>query len=974
MRVLLPVPAPVSRTAPVMRRTKPLVLALALASVAAPLATAAPRQDRVIDEQIEYARGLASSWQFIDLAEEILGDLEGASLTGSQREALALARSDVYVAGARTIGDDSQREGLFDQALDGYAAFVDSYPASIYIADARRSYVGAAMDYTTHMSDLVEEAAGDEQAALRRKIEERVSSVLSSASEMVVELGDMQGRTASQENLYWTLQLDRGRLLLALGKAAKDGAGYLTLAEEEMGELAFFAPSESSFPQQAYMILGDVYLAQGRIEDAADTFAYIAEDLITQDRESWTELREYITLPQVQFRWFYLQGVTPSLIEAQMQSGNSAEGANAGLHLLNIKNLENLDTTIRGDLALVAAARALFDAGGVIGGTAGGANYRWFQTEEEAETAGFGARSIRPALELSLTLALDLAENDNGRVAARAKGLINDLIDSPGLSFGPDVLLQAAKGAYEARDFRSALTGFRRVLDEVQSDPINAQLYGAEVSYYMGECFRRQGRNIEAVMAYREGATTWVGNETYDGLNAQAAYSALSRWMKAGDSDSPVAKALQTEIARLVEDLGADSGNIYWDLAERLWKEAVEAPNETIAARKFREAAAAYAQVPNDTAQYGAARSKIGVCFYRAGDLDEAATAFDEFETELANAEGDIRKQLLAAFARVRYYQGEVAIDTSNWSRALEVFGSYVSDFPTQVEFHDVALAKAVHAAVELGQIERALDLFERLVDAYPDSPQTRNAAGRLFTPLWETYRTAEKGSAERNEVIPPLSRVVELRNKLSSSPSFDMLRIESRLWIELEQYERALETLDRINTAFADDEAYTEKLVTFVRPDLGVVYIQLDRLAEAHEILAPLVPDPLDKDAPRPSSDVVRAYIKSVAGWMKGEPTEPDVMPGVGGDEELKKALQWAVKLSGTEQTKYVPAWYEARFLELWTLYQLGKVDSQFKDSLRSILNVFKQENNNDFSVMVDNGCEPRVPALYRWLDRLAR
>jgi|GEM_PF-6831038 len=957
-----------------MRRTKPLVLALALAAVAAPLATAAPRQDRVIDEQIEYARGLASSWQFIDLAEDVLAELEGAGLSGSQREALALARSDVYVAGARTIGDDSQREPLFEQALDGYSAFIDSYPASIYIAEARRAYVSAAMDYTTHMSDLVEEAAGDAKTALRKKIEERVSSVLSSASDVIAELEDMADRTPSQENLLWNLKLDRGRLLLRLGQAAKDGEGYLTLAEEEMGELPFYAPPDSSFPQQAYMILGDVYLAQGRVGDAADTFSYIAEDLITQDREDWAELREYISDPQVQFRWFYLQGVTPSLIEAQMQAGNSADGANAGLHLLNIKNLENLDTNVRGDLALVAAARALFDAGGVIGGSAGGANYAWFQTEEEADAAGFGARSIRPALELSLTLALDLAENDNGRVAARAKSLINDLIDSPGLTFGPDVLLQAAKGAFEARDYTSALAGFRRVLDQVQTDPVNAQIYGAEVSYYMGECYRRQGRNLEAVMAYREGVTTWQGNDAYDGPNAQAAYSALSRWMKAGDSDSPVAKALQQELAGYVETYAADSGNIYWDMAERLYNEARNAPNETIAARKYREAAAQYAQVPDDTAQYGAARSKEGECYYRAGDLDDAATAFDEFESDLANAEGDVRGQLRAAFDRVRFFQGEIAIDTEDWGRALDVFSGYPTEFPEQVETHDVALSKAVQAAVELGQIDRALEIFERLVAAYPESAQTRNASGYLFTPLWDTYRTAEKGTEERAAVVEPLSRVVELRNRLSSTPSFDLLRIESRLWIELEQFEKALDTLERIDTAFADDEAYADKLRTFVRPDLGVVYIQLDRLAEAHEILAPLVPDPDDEAAQRPSSEVVTAYIKSVAGWMKGDPTDPEVMAGVGGAEELEKAYVWATKLTATERTKYVPSWYEARFLELWTLYQWGKEDSQYKESLRRILDTFKLENKNDFSLMEENGCDPRVPALYRWLDRLAR
>lgn len=959
-----------------MRRTKPFVLALALTAGLAPLSIAAPpAQDRAVDEQIEYARGLASSWQFIDLAENVLVELEGTTLSNEQREALALARADVYVAGARTTGDDSLREPLFEQALDAYVSFLDSYPGSVYVSEAQRSYVGAAKDYTTHMSDLVEEAAGERKAELRKQIEERVSSVLSTTSDVIAKLEGIAERTPSQENLMWNMKLDRGRLLLQLGKAAKGGEGYLALAVEEVGEMTMFAPVESSFPQQANMVLGEVFLAQGDVEFAADTFAYVANGLIPRDREAWNSLREDLTPPQIQFRWFYLQAVTPSLIEARMQMGDVKSGVDAGLHLLNMRNLENLETNVRGDLALVAAARALFDGGGVVGGSAAAGTYAWFQTIEEAEQAGFGARSVRPALELALTLALDMAESANGRVSMRAKSLINDLIDAPGLTFGPDVLLQAAKGAYEAREYDAALSGFRRVLDELQGDPVNAQIYGAEVCYFMGECLRRQGRQLEAAMAYHEGNRSYAGNDAYDGTNAQSAYNALDRAMRV-DSEAKVFVELQKVFADFVKQYAADSGSIEWDLAERKRKDAdAREDRGSDGSRLYREAAGLYRNVPTTEPEYGAARSRIGWCFYQAGDYERAREEFEAFEDEMAAAEGEIRARLLSAHDRVRFFTGMAAVQLEDWARALDVFASFPRDFPDQVEFHDIALSNAVRAAVELGDIDRALAVMERLESEYPDSRNTRNATGYLFVPLWETYGATEPGSAERAEVVEPLSRVVELRNSLDDAPSFSMLRIESRLWIELERWEKALATLERINTAFADDEENAENLVTFVRPDLGVVYIQLDRLPEAHEILAPLVPEPDDADAQPPSSDVVRAYIKSVAGWMKGDPADPQVMAGVGGAEELEKAYVWATKLSNQlSREKYTPTWYRARFLELWTLYQWGKVDSQMMENLQKILTAFKLENERDFSLMEENGCDPRVPALYRWLDRLAR
>jgi tetratricopeptide (TPR) repeat protein len=938
----------------------------------APTASAQDLSATRISDQIEYARGLASSWQFLDLADAVLNGLEGADLSGEQREALALTRADVFAAGARTIGDDSLREGLFNQALDSYSAFLDSYPASALVAEAQRNYIGVARDYSTHMSDLVEEAAGDEQGRLRSAIEERVARVLSNASEAIAKYEDISDRTESQENQLWNMRLDRGRLLLTLGRASKDGDGYLTLAEDEMGEVAFFAPTDSSFPQQAFMVLGEVYLAKGQIADAADTFEYVAENSIPFERATWMDLREYLNDPQKNFRWSYLEFVTPPMIEAHMQAGNTARAAGAGLHLLNMQNLEGFEVSARGELAMVAAARALFDAGGVVGGTPSAADYSWFQTEEEAEAKGFGKRSMRPALELALTLALDQSEGSNSLAGARAKGLINDLIESPGLNFGPDVLMQAAKGAYDARDYEAALSAFRRVLTAVQGDPINSSLFGGEVCWYMGDTYRRQGRLLEAAMAHREGVVSYAGNQTRDGQNAKAAYDQFGRFMRV-DPESKLFKEMQQELAALVQiHVKAGETDVIYDLAKQKYAEAESNGRPAT----YGEAAGRYAEVPESSKYYGVARSMVGLCYYKAGDLAKASESFAAFEDELATtADAAVRSQLEGAHARVRFFGGEVALDRKIWSKALETFASFPKDFPDEAEFHDSALAKAVRAAVELGQIDRALELMGQLSSRYPDSSQTLAATGYLFTPLWETYRTTETGSAERTAVLEPLSTVVELRNRLSKKASFDLLRIESKLWIELGRFEDALATLERINKVFADDETQAEKLDTFVKPDLGVVYIQLDRLPEAHGILAPLVPDPDDKTAKSPSGDVVEAYIKSVAGWMKGTGSDPEVMSGIGGAAELEKAYKWATKRSGNSALDaYTPPWFDARFLELWTLYQWSKVDTQHQANLRQILVTFKRDYGNDFEFMTESGCDPSVASRFRWLDRLAK
>ncbi|MEZ5979267.1 MAG: tetratricopeptide repeat protein [Planctomycetota bacterium] len=941
-------------------------------------AHAQKRTEQQISEDIEFARGLASSWQFLDLAENVLNGVAGEALSPVQREELELARCEVFASGARTTGDDTAREGLFDQALDGYRSFLDSYPASTLIGQARRDYVGVAGDYATHMSNLLEGAAGEEATRIRKAIEDRLTKVLSDAAEAIADLEEIPDRSDSQDRLYWSLRIDRGRLLVRLGRASKDGTGYLRLAEDEMGTVAFEAPSDSSFPLQAFMVLGEVYLALGQISDAADTFQYVAEESIPQDRATWDDLKSYLSDPQMAFRWLYLEEVTPSIIEAYMQAGRTKSAADAGLHLLNMHNLENFEYSPRGDLAAVATARCLFESGGSVGGSKSSGDYTWFQTAEEAEQAGFGTRNLRSALELSLQLALDMSESGRGIAADRAKALIADLIESPGLTFGPEVLFQAAKGAYDAREYGAAISAFRRVLASVQADPLEAKTWSPKVFYYIGECYKRQGRDLEATMAYLRGYEKWKGDPEYDARNVQAGYQTAGRVVKL-DPEARTLVELRDQFGAWSKalDLG---GDFDYEQAKRKFESAIEEKREDSAAKKFEEAAELFRVVPPTSPNYGLARARIGISLYRAGKVRDAGEAFDEFESErTTTTDKDVRARLDGALKLVRFFQGQVALDTKDWATAFEIFSQYPTQFPDETDKHDVALANAVEAAVATGQTNKALELTQRLAKDFPNSSQTLRAAGSVFKPLYDIWKDSDPEGADHKAVLGPLTEITVLRNKLSTTPNFDLMRLESRLWIERKMWDEALTALERINTTFANDAEMAKKLEQFVKPDLGITYISLDRLPEAHKILAPLVPDPNDDQASRPATDVVDGYVKSVAGWMKGDPTKPTVMAGVGGAEELEKAYVWATKLTrGLEGNsgpgKYTAPWFEARFVELWVLYQWGKVDSSKMDSLKSILGSLKLDLTSDFSKLTKElNASPDLAARYRWLDRLA-
>jgi tetratricopeptide (TPR) repeat protein len=937
----------------------------------------APHQ---IDAQIDYARGLATSWQFIDLAQGVLDGLEVAGgLSPSQAEGLALARSEVFASGARTVATDAQREPLFDQALDGYRAFLDSYPASSLLGKARRDYIVLANDYATHMSNMLAEAVGDERERISGVVEKRLTAVLSDSASAIGDLEEVAERTESQERQYWSLRLDRGRLLLRLGRAIEDGEAYLSLGEEELGAIVFDA-TEDAYQLQGFMILGEVQLALGRPTDAADTFAYVLQSSIPMDRAEWTTQKEFLEPTQIQFRWFYVESAMVPLLDAYLATGQTERAANAGLHLFNCTNGERLQFSPTGQLAAVAAARTLFEAGGWVGGTASNADYRWFQTVEDAETAGFATRSLRSALEFSLTVALDMAERGIGLAQSRAKALIADLIDSPGITFGPDVLFEAARGSFEAKDYVLATSAFRRVVGATAGNEADARLWGAKTSWYIGECFRRQGRDLEAALAFHHGITRWRGDAEYDARNVQAAHAAIGRAMKV-DPEAAVFVQLRDEIGAILRSMPEAGKDVAWDFAKRKFDEASGEKDADKARRLFGEAVDLFVEVPIDSPNFGAARARIGVAQYLSGDANAATEAFDSFEAERAGAtEPALRAKYDVALREVRYFQGQIAIDAKDWRTAFEIYSQYPTQFPDERAKHDIALALAVEAAVALGDMEKALEITRRLAKEFPDSTNTLRASSAIFTPLYADYRETEEGSDERAALLPVLTEIVALRNKLATKPTFDLLRLESNLYLEYGRFEQALSVLERIVAAYESDPdtKIKDSVQKFVKPDIGVVLVELKRLPEAHAVLSAIVPSTEDESAKRPPEAVVEAYIKSVCGWPMGDPAKPEVLAGVGGAAEIEKAYLWATKLTaaGVRDTgSNTPAWFESRFAEFWALYQWGKVDSAKMESVRKSLTTLTVDLGSEFKALEDmEGGSKALAARYLWLKKLVQ
>ena len=104
-------------------RTTRIVAALA-ASQLLVTAAIAQKSEAEIQAEIEFARGLAADWGFVDLAEEVIDAVRSEGVTGRMNERLGLVTCEVYAIGARNERDPGRRNELFDKALSAYTSFI----------------------------------------------------------------------------------------------------------------------------------------------------------------------------------------------------------------------------------------------------------------------------------------------------------------------------------------------------------------------------------------------------------------------------------------------------------------------------------------------------------------------------------------------------------------------------------------------------------------------------------------------------------------------------------------------------------------------------------------------------------------------------------------------------------------------------------------------------------------------------------
>ncbi|MFT5051169.1 MAG: tetratricopeptide (TPR) repeat protein [Chlamydiales bacterium] len=977
-------------------------LALCLLPLSA-LPAAAQKSDAEANAEIDFARGLAADWSFVDIAETVIRNVEESGVSSRMSEELGLVKCDVYAIGARSERDVERRNELFDEALGAYESFIEDNPQSSSKTSAEVAFVDTSAAYARFLGMAIEDATGEASEKLSGRRIEVLTAAVDQTSDLVSSMSGIptDERSEAESRQLFDLMLNRGGMLSQIGaaeNAREAGAGqfFVDQAILALEALVFEAGDGTSYALRAYIEMGSAYARMGDYRQAV-AFGEATVDLtVPVDPQTWKDLvNADMTDGEKELRFLFLERAIPGLMEAYLQLGKLGPAMEYGLHFVNFQRREGLSLSPYGHQAMLSVAKLLINAGGFVAGDLAAGEARWFATEAEAKDAVSSRRNRRTAVDLALRFAQTTKEENAGNLLrVRAQKLMAEIITRPGVVPSPQILFEAAEGQYldalgipdrtlQTAGFASALDGFRGVLSSLDGQGQATRLeFGARVMYGMGNCYRKLDRSLEAAMAYREGATTWLGDPSFDSKNAQAYYQMITNFARGANGDRDPLEALISESERIVAEEGESKRD---EVLFNLGKKAERR-------KELDKATAQYQQVAQGSDFFERAKVQIGVCMVKAKDTASALVVFDDYLDTYVNdpTNASTGQNFLAkrqeAKATAEFYRGFILFNNANASGTTDGFKdvatkleNFYIDYQEQPTLAPWTMQMVIESRLKSDERESAKELLVKLIAAFPESKYTGRASVTYYKTL-EGLHEAAQGEA-KHPILLEMAQQLELANNVSSSPSFANLRKESQHWLDLAEYAKAEALLRKLVEQF-DGEANAESVRRYVKPDLGRALLAQKKVAEAMDILQPLA---LDTDkSHRPSRTTMVNWCRSVVGWVEGSGKDVAIVPGAGQTAEDFEAVSARLNTIAAGGDKWTSCdWYEDKFMSIYALYVWGQVDSAKLDAAKKQIGTVMSETESDFSI-IDQFCSSdETPAdvratlgnktlqdRYRWLN----
>ncbi len=918
----------------------------------ASLSAAAEKGEAQVQDDIEFAKGLAREWGFVDLAGQVIRQIEKAGVSSKTGEKLGVVKCDIYAQAAVTERDRVKRNELFELAVAAYEDYLKKNPNSAAAAEAEADYISTASSFAKSLQISMEEAIGEEAEALRARRIDILTTAGSRTEDLINGLKAIEEPSEAQKRECGNMMLMRGRMLLELGRTqGKAGTYSFDIAHQILEEAVFYAGEETPTALRAYDLIGQVYGAQADWDSSAIYFEAVIEQALPTDPKLWTKMVDELELGQQDKdqRWLFVELSTAGLVEAKMAAGDVEGAMRYALHLYNIQKKEGFEYSTMGYKSLLTVGSALLDAGGVIGGKTSRGEGKWYPSRDAAKEAGISKRNIISTTDLALKIGQQVvAENQGSVLQIHGQKLMASVLSRPGVVVETSVLYEAAEGKYNARENHDALVAFRVVLASLEGKDKATALEFAPGTYFrMGRTYQRLDRNLEAAMAFREGCTTYVGDPEYDPGNSKGFYKSMQALARNAPGDALIKQMLE-ESQKLAADLSkGDADQINFDLAERARSN-----------KKYDAAISKYKLISKSAIDYEKALVNIAVCTYRLGQKDEGYRLFvdylENFVTDTLNSTGDSDAKAAKrkdAMATALFYRALHESSKAQYEDVIAHVRDYYVTYTDQTSLAPWTMRMVGEAMMHTGKIAEAKQYLQIALDTYPDNKHVTKFATGFYKELKRQYNE-ETDEEKKVTLLREMAELLAISNRVASKASFSNLRAESNHWYDLGEWEKARLVLEKIITKFGDDPEREKEMVSYVKPDLAHVYLAQHKVAEAHAILSELVASLVKK----PSKSTLIDYTRSVTGWVEGDSTDIQVVPGAGATpEDFKDATDKLNSLAASVDSKWTCEWYYFKFMAsygyyVWATGEGGPQDSKKRSTVKKQLDVLVQELGPQF------------------------
>ncbi|QDV08236.1 hypothetical protein Poly30_37720 [Planctomycetes bacterium Poly30] len=934
--------------------------------------------DKAVEAEIEFARGLARDWAFVDMAQNVLDNVGKADLSERMNEELSLVRCEVFTNGARATFDPVKRNELLAKAISAYEDYIEENKYATNRPTAEGQLIDLAITYARSIDIALKDAAGDEAEALRQDKIAALTSAVDRTDHLIEEIDELPDdeRTPEFATKRLVLLLQKGDIQARLSSSLEDDVTFTQQAKETLEELIFAAGEGTALALRAQMLMGDVYLGDGDSETAREFYKGTIDLVIPMDEESRNDPEglDWKNLPFdiKQMRFTFVELGIPGVQRTSRTLGEPEVGIEYALFMNNLYRKEGFQLSVLGYDAMLEIAQTFLEAGGYIGGNPAQGDAAWYPTEEALKDANVSKRNRMTAVEFALDLARQVATDASGSQAGVDAGeLLARINERPEVELPVDQLLQAAESKAKNEDYEAAIAGYYTALARMdQLAAADRAEFASRTYNKLGNTLRSQGRDLEAAMAFREALLNWADPE-YNPDNAKKYNYTIRGFAKeSGSATDPAISRLVTESEDFVIRYGEEGSG----------DEIIFAQGEKELKRgNYEEAIQKYRELKPEDGMYEPAVVRIGQSMLQMKQVREALEHFESYLNEYVKNPthepttpiGEDRRhqsigkaiynaglieQIIAA-SKYKKSEGE---DASGYEAVVKRLKDFRTDYSDVGSIVLKCQAMLADAYAKLGETAKAEAVVMGMIADEPDASETGRAALDLYQ-AYKDRRTRLESAAEPDvEAIAAatldMAKALSISNGITPGVPYNYLRNESLLWLEIDRWQDARGPLEKIVKRFLDDDEVKDKVIKQVIPDLAEALIETGAVAEAKDLLSPYV---IGEDAPLGTRTPTILMSRAMMGSIVGSGTNVQTTPGAGGTEEEFDFITSRLDTIENSLTAWTCEWYEAKLAAIYAYYVWGQDNAKKLETAKNLIDdITSFMNGSTEFELVDEGC----------------